>query len=105
MAAIRQSELNIDQGVRLTVAHAETGQGPPADANRAVSEALLFHQDEERAEGDVAVAAARLSELLNLDPSVRLHPRLPRSAPSFSVCRRCLHKRVAVIDGQAAAVP
>ena len=72
LAAVRQSELNMGEVVRLTAEQAKAGQGNQADADRAKSEALLFHQDEQRAEEEVAVASARLAELLNLDPSGRL---------------------------------
>jgi outer membrane protein TolC len=72
VAVIRESERNVGEVVDLTVAHYRSGLGRRADADRALSEAALFHRDEQRAEEEVAVAAARLAELLNLDPSVRL---------------------------------
>ena len=59
---------------RLTADYAETGQGRAADANRAASELA----DREAAflefEGQALVASARLCRVLNLDPSIRLHP-------------------------------
>jgi outer membrane protein TolC len=58
--------------VRPTLAFAAAGQGPEADANRARSEALLLRARVQAAEGDIAVAAARLSKLLQLNPSVAL---------------------------------
>ena len=70
--AARQSESEAAEIVRITAEYAITGQGREGDANRARTEAYLMHAEVERAEERVAVAAARLAELLNLDPSVRL---------------------------------
>jgi outer membrane protein TolC len=72
LAVIRESERNIGEVVDLTVAHYRSGLGRRGDADRALSEAALFHRDAQAAEEEVAVTAARLAELLNLDPSVRL---------------------------------
>ena len=59
---------------KLTADYAKTGQGREADANRAATqlarrEALIM-----AAEGEVLTASANLCRLLNLDPSIRLHP-------------------------------
>ena len=51
---------------------ARVGQGRDADFHRARAELLLMRLEEEQAQEDVAVAAAELSRLLHLDPSVRL---------------------------------
>ncbi|HMB08746.1 MAG TPA: TolC family protein, partial [Isosphaeraceae bacterium] len=59
---------------RLTAAYAATGQGRKADANRAATELARREADFQAAEGSVLVASARLGEVLNLDPSIRLHP-------------------------------
>ncbi len=75
LAAIRQTEADLEKVTKLTADHAATGQGRPADADRARSEALLLHLEEQRAEEEVAVASARLAQLLNLEPSTRLIPR------------------------------
>ena len=48
------------------------GQGRDADYRRGRSEFLLMKLQEQQAEEDAAVAAAELSRLLHLDPSVRL---------------------------------
>jgi outer membrane protein TolC len=72
LAASRQSEREFQVVARITADYAKTGQGTQADANRALAEALDLRQQEQRAEEEVAVASARLSELLNLDPSTRL---------------------------------
>jgi outer membrane protein TolC len=75
LAAIRQSLLELREVARLTADQASVGLGFPADADRALAETLLFHQDEQRAEEEVGVASARLTQLLNLDPTVRLQSR------------------------------
>jgi outer membrane protein TolC len=71
-AALRHSEFDMAEIVRATLAFAEAGQGRESDANRARSEALLLRARVQAAEGDIAVAAARLSKLLQLNPSVAL---------------------------------
>ncbi len=73
LQALRQAEADLGEIVRLAVNFARAGEGREADADRARSEALLLHTQEEAAEGDVAVAAANLARLLNMDPAVRLH--------------------------------
>lgn len=74
LTALRQSERDVGEVARLTANFARTGQGRQGDAERARSELLLLHTQVERAEGEVAAAAAELSRLLDLDPAVRLHP-------------------------------
>ena len=68
----RQSRVDMDDVVRGTAAFAEIGQGRKADADRAATEARLLQSQQLTAEENVAVAAARLSGALNLDPSTRL---------------------------------
>lgn len=69
---LRTSEKELSEVVRLTISFARSGQGRAADANRALARAELLHSLTEDAEGRVAVAAARLSQLLNIDPASRL---------------------------------
>jgi outer membrane protein TolC len=59
---------------RLTAAYAEEGRGAKADADRAATELARREADFQRAEGAVLVSSARLAEVLNVDPSIRLHP-------------------------------
>ena len=59
---------------RLTSEYATTGAGRVADANRAATELAKREAILMGAEGDILRASARLCELLNLDPSIRLHP-------------------------------
>jgi outer membrane protein TolC len=72
LQALRQSEADLAEVVRLTAEFARTGQGREGDAERARSEALLLHDEEQRGEEEVAVAAAELARLLSLDPAYRL---------------------------------
>ncbi len=72
LAVIRQSQADFAEVARLTAAYARTGQGRDGDAERARTDALLLQTEEQRAQEEVAVAAADLSRFLNLDPSVRL---------------------------------
>ena len=59
---------------RLTAAYAQTGQGRKSDADRAATELSRRQFDVMQAEGNILTAAARLGQLLDLDPVVRLHP-------------------------------
>jgi outer membrane protein TolC len=72
LSATRQSEEDLAEVVRITANFARSGQGRDGDAQRAKSEALLLHVQEEHAEEAVAVAAAALAERLNLDPAIQL---------------------------------
>ncbi|MFO0907158.1 MAG: TolC family protein [Isosphaeraceae bacterium] len=58
----------------LTGAYAEAGQGRQADAHRARTELDQREADVQGAEGEILAASARLCFVLNLDPSIRLHP-------------------------------
>lgn len=72
LAIIRQTEKDFEEVVRLTKAEAETGAGRDADARRAEADLLKLYYEEQQAQQEVAVAAADLAQLLNLDPSTRL---------------------------------
>jgi outer membrane protein TolC len=58
---------------RITANYSRTGQGRKADADRAATE--LSRQDDQLLDiqGQVLTASAALAQLLDLDPSVRLH--------------------------------
>ncbi len=58
----------------LTADFAKTGQGRQADANRAATQLARREAEIQAAEGQVLTSSARLCQLLNLDPSIRLHP-------------------------------
>jgi outer membrane protein TolC len=57
---------------RVTAEYAATGQGKQADADRAAADLALRDEDILNAENEVLIAAARLAQVLNLDPSVHL---------------------------------
>jgi outer membrane protein TolC len=59
---------------KLTADYAKTGQGREADANRAATQLARREGYIQAAEGEVLTASAVLCRLLNLDPSIRLHP-------------------------------
>jgi outer membrane protein TolC len=69
---LRRGETDLTELVRLTVAQAKAGQGRIADANRAAANLELLRREIGQCEEDLAVASARLSGLLSLDPSVGL---------------------------------
>jgi outer membrane protein TolC len=72
LAVVRQTQRDFAEVVRLTTAFAEVQAARKADADRARNDALLLEADERHAQEEVAVAAAELARLLNLDPSIRL---------------------------------
>lgn len=72
LQAIRRSENDMRQVVLATAAFAKSGQGRLGDANRARTQALLLHSREQDAQEQIVVAAAELSRVLHLDPSIRL---------------------------------
>jgi len=72
LEALRASLREFAEVARLTRNFARTGQGRQGDAERARAREELLRGDEERAEEEVAVASARLAQLLSLAPSVRL---------------------------------
>ncbi len=60
--------------VKITADFARTGLGRPADADRAATELARRRAEIRLREGEMISASARLCRVLNLDPSVRLHP-------------------------------
>jgi outer membrane protein TolC len=68
-----QNRDEIQEVARITANFAKAGQGRQADADRAATELEQRNGEVSRAEGDVLTASARLCQLLDLDPSVRLH--------------------------------
>ncbi|MES1213523.1 MAG: TolC family protein, partial [Singulisphaera sp.] len=71
-AAYRRSELDMADALRPTIEFARVGEGLNSDANRIRSAALLLRGKTQRSEGDISVASAQLSKLLQLNPSVGL---------------------------------
>lgn len=67
---------------RIISVNAQKGEERPADADRAA--AVLEGRNAEllQAESDMLTASARLAQLLNLDPAIRLHPTDGWAVPS-----------------------
>jgi outer membrane protein TolC len=74
LRALRKSEAELAEVARVTAAFVRAQQGRQGDADRARAELLLLQAQEARAQEAVAVAAAELARLLDLDPSVRPRP-------------------------------
>jgi outer membrane protein TolC len=74
LEAQRQSETEFHEVYRLTKQYFDVGEGREADANRALSQWDRQRALVQKAEEDLAVTAARLARLLNLDTAVRLEP-------------------------------
>ncbi|HZW30488.1 MAG TPA: TolC family protein [Isosphaeraceae bacterium] len=73
-AASIQARDEAKEIARLTAAYARAGQGRVADANRAATVLATWESRIQATEAEVLTASARLCQLLNLDPSIRLHP-------------------------------
>jgi outer membrane protein TolC len=73
-AARIQARDEVREIARITAEYARAGQGRPADANRAASELARWEASIQAAEAEILTSSARLCQLLNLDPSIRLHP-------------------------------
>lgn len=95
---------------QITAAFAKSGQGLPADAERAASELEIRDADLVRAEADVAVASARLAELLNLNHSYPMHamdnflvphPAVPELIPRSELIAIALIQRPELHEHQA----
>jgi outer membrane protein TolC len=72
LEALRQTDADAAKIVQAMEAFVQVGQARKADADRAQSRALLIRTEMYGAEEQVAVAAARLAALLDLDPAVGL---------------------------------
>jgi outer membrane protein TolC len=73
-AAQVQAREEVREVTRLVSEYAKTGLSREADANRAAAELTRREADVVAAEGELLVASANLCRLLNVDPSIRLHP-------------------------------
>jgi outer membrane protein TolC len=69
---LKTSEAEVAGIAKITNDFADAGQGIRADAKRADSNRDLVARQVALAEGQVAAASARLCQLLNLDPALRL---------------------------------
>jgi outer membrane protein TolC len=81
LAIARGTLSNTDELTEITAKFAESGQGLRADANRAETENALRRNEVLQAEESVAVASARLAELVRFDASMTLQPCEPTVVP------------------------
>jgi outer membrane protein TolC len=72
-AVAAQNRADARELARVLVAFAKVGEERPADADRAATDFEQRNADVLEAENQVLAASARLAQLLDLDPSVRLH--------------------------------
>lgn len=63
-----------DRVYRLVAAYVKVGQAKQSDGDRFATELAKRQADVQRYDGDIGVASARLCEVMNVDPSIRLHP-------------------------------
>jgi outer membrane protein TolC len=73
LSALRQSQAEIGEIVRITRNFAKAGAGRTSDADRAGSEAFLTQNEEQHVQEEIAEAAAELGRLLDIGPAIRLH--------------------------------
>jgi outer membrane protein TolC len=81
LAIALETRDNAQQLADLTGNYATSGQGLPADADRASTELAVRKNEVLRAQEAVQVASARLAQLLRLDPTVSLSPAEPSVLP------------------------
>jgi len=72
--SLRRTDQDLSEVARLTANQAKAGQGKDSDAQRARTELLLLKAQIEQSNENVAVAAAELARVLDVDPSVPLRP-------------------------------
>lgn len=73
LAVASQNRTESREIARLTAEYALTGEGRQADADRAATQLAMREADYQQVEGEVLTSSARLAEVLNVDPSIRLH--------------------------------
>jgi outer membrane protein TolC len=76
--SLRQGEADLRAVLRLTEEYARAGQGRQGEVGRATARAALLARDIQLPQELAGIAAAELSRILNLDPSVRL--RTPKGS-------------------------
>jgi len=81
LAIAKETLANASELAALTANFSETGQGAQADADRAATEKAIRENDVARAREAVAVASARVAEVLHLDAPLRVVPAENRTTP------------------------
>lgn len=111
LAVALKSRDEAQEVARVTANYAKTGQGRQADADRAATEHEQREADVAQARGDILSASARLTELLGLNSSVRLHvvdawvvpaPIVPDPIPLAELIAIALTQRPELQERQAA---
>ena len=80
-AVARQTVAGSQELVRMTREYADVGQGTLADADRSLAELSLRQNDVAQAEEAVAVASARLAQVLSMDGGTEILPVEDSIAP------------------------
>ncbi len=105
-----QTRDEANEVARVTANYARTGEGRAADADRAAATVEERNAEVLQAENDVLTASARLCQLLNLDPSIRLHaidgwvvptPIVPDPVPLAELLTIALTRRPELGEAQA----
>lgn len=105
-----QARKESDVVAQITSAYAATGQGLPADAERAATELKLRESEVIAAEATVTVVSAHLAELLNLNQSQQLyatdnylvpHPAVPELISRNELIAIALIQRPELLEHQA----
>lgn len=81
LAIAKETLGNASELATLTSSFSETGQGAQADADRAATEKAIRANDVARAREAVAVASARVAEVLHLDAPLRVAPAENQTTP------------------------
>jgi outer membrane protein TolC len=110
-AVADQTRAQAREVARITAAFANKKQGRQADADRAATTFEQWNAQVLEAEGEVLTASARLAQLLDLDPSVRLQvtdawvvpaPVVPDPIPLPELLAIALTQRPELAERQAA---
>jgi outer membrane protein TolC len=81
LAIVQETEQHAEALADLTRKYAEAGEGLQSDADRAATELSLRKNNVVRAFESITVSAARLAELLHLNPALQLDPIEPTVVP------------------------
>ncbi len=84
-AVALKNRADTQEVARLTASYVQAGTGRKADANRAATELARREFEVMQSESQVLTASARLSQLLSLDASVRLHAADQAAVPATIV--------------------
>ena len=86
MVISQATRLDAEHLARITKAYSDSGEGLPADANRAQTELAVRLNEIRRSREAQRVASARLAQLLRIDPTVMLRPADAGVVPIELIC-------------------